>query len=64
MLWVRTGSAFPTTSHARKATVVVAVSLNGPAYGGLDVVGVVPSVVYRITETPEPVSVAASPTSA
>ena len=63
MLWVRTGSAFPTTSHARKATVVVAVSLNGPV-GGLDVVGVVPWVVYRITETPEPVSVAASPTSA
>ena len=45
MLCVRTGSTFPTASHARKATVAVAVSLNGPVYWGLDVVGVVPSVV-------------------
>jgi hypothetical protein len=44
-------------------TVVVADSVNGPLYAGLAAVGVEPSSVYRITETPLWASVADRATS-
>ena len=52
-------SALPALSHARNLIVVVAVMLSGDVYAGLDVVGLVPLVVYLIAATPDPpVSVA------
>src|SRR3954454_5805026 len=51
---VFTGSIFPALSHAKYLSVVVYVIGNGAVYTGLDVVGVVPSVVKKIESTPEP----------
>ena len=68
--WLFTASAFPALSKARYLTVAVADTVNAPLYvvpfgdTASDAVGVEPSVVYRISFTPEPpaLSVAASVT--
>src|SRR4051794_4276747 len=67
-IWIRwelTASALPALSNARNLTVLVAVTENGPLYTDpLDAVGSDPSVVYRISRTPDPptLSVAANAT--
>src|SRR5215204_837867 len=55
-------STLPALSQARYLTVPVAETVNGAEYAGLATVGSEPSVVYRITATPEDASVAASDT--
>ena len=51
-------STFPALSQARYLTVPVAETVNGAEYVELPTVGSEPSVVYRITATPEDASVA------
>src|SRR5919199_53244 len=55
-------STLPTLSHARNFTVVVEETLKGAVYSGLEAVGSLPSVVYRITATPLSASTAESAT--
>jgi hypothetical protein len=55
-------SRFPASSIEKYRTVVVASTVNGPLYTWAleDVAGSLPSVVYVVAVTPEPVSVAVS----
>src|SRR4029450_7948694 len=54
--WLLVGSALAGTSQARYLTVVVPETTNGAWYAALESVGSEPSVVYRITATPQPES--------
>ena len=56
--WEFVASTFPELSHARYLTIPVAETVNGAEYMGLPTVGSEPSVVYRISATPDTASVA------